>query len=61
MPTVATMAGTTSIVAQTQYIGRELDPSVTWKDVRRIIELWRGPFAIKGIMAVDDARRGKSN
>jgi len=57
MPTVATMAGTTSIVAQTQYIGRELDPSVTWKDVRRIIELWRGPFAIKGIMAVDDARR----
>jgi L-lactate dehydrogenase (cytochrome) len=57
MPTVAALSGTRSLIAQTQYVGKQLDPAVTWKDVREIIELWRGPFAIKGIMSVDDAHR----
>jgi L-lactate dehydrogenase (cytochrome) len=57
MPTVAVLAGTRSLIAQTRYVGKQLDPAVTWKDVREIIELWRGPFAIKGIMSVDDAHR----
>jgi L-lactate dehydrogenase (cytochrome) len=57
MPTVAALSGTRSLIAQTRYVGKQLDPTVTWKDVREIIELWRGPFAIKGIMSVDDAHR----
>jgi len=57
MPTVAALSGTNSIVAQTQYIGKQLDPSVTWKDVLQIVELWGGSFAMKGIMSVEDARR----
>lgn len=35
----------------------QLDPSVTWKDVREIVEQWSGPFALKGVMSPDDARR----
>jgi len=35
----------------------QFDPSVTWKDVREIIDLWGGPFALKGVMSPDDARR----
>jgi isopentenyl diphosphate isomerase/L-lactate dehydrogenase-like FMN-dependent dehydrogenase len=33
----------------------ELDPSVTWNDVREIADLWKGPFALKGVMSTDDA------
>lgn len=33
------------------------DPSVTWKDVRDISDLWGGPFALKGVMSGDDACR----
>lgn len=45
------------LFAQSQYLGEQLDPSVSWKDVEQIISTWGGPFAIKGVMAVDDARR----
>ncbi len=33
-----------------------LDASITWKDVREIIDQWGGPFALKGVMSVEDAR-----
>lgn len=39
------------------YISKQFDPSVTWDDAARMIEQWQGPFAIKGIMNADDARR----
>jgi L-lactate dehydrogenase (cytochrome) len=35
----------------------QLDPSITWKDVRAISDQWGGPFALKGVMSADDARR----
>lgn len=57
MPTVAALSGSNSIVTQTQYIGKQLDPSITWRDVRQLIELWGGPFAIKGIMSAVDTQR----
>jgi L-lactate dehydrogenase (cytochrome) len=34
-----------------------LDTSITWKDVRDIIDRWGRPFALKGVMTVEDARR----
>jgi L-lactate dehydrogenase (cytochrome) len=57
LPDLADLAARNSIVAQTKYIGEQSDPSVAWKDVREIVDLWGGPFAIKGIMSVDDAHR----
>ncbi len=32
-------------------------PPPTWDDVRWLRELWRGPFMLKGVMRVDDAKR----
>lgn len=57
MPIAAECSESNSLVAQTRYIGTQLDPSVQWKDVREIIDLWGGPFALKGVMRADDARR----
>lgn len=57
LPNVAAQCGSASLVAQTRFIAAQLDPSVSWGDVREMIELWGGPFAIKGVMSVDDARR----
>lgn len=39
------------------YIGEQFDRSVTWDDARLMIEQWNGPFAIKGILTADDAKR----
>jgi L-lactate dehydrogenase (cytochrome) len=57
MPNFEARARSKSLVQQTQYIGKQLDASVSWKDVREMIELWGGPFALKGVMSVDDAQR----
>ena len=57
IPNVESQIGKSGIVAQTKFVGSQLDPSVSWKDVGEFIRLWGGPFAIKGIMAADDARR----
>jgi L-lactate dehydrogenase (cytochrome) len=39
------------------YLFSQFDPTVTWQDAERMIDAWGGPFAIKGIMSPDDARR----
>lgn len=39
------------------YIGSQFDRSVTWDDARVMVEQWNGPFAVKGILTADDARR----
>ena len=40
-----------------KYVAAMFDRSVTWKDAEWMIGQWSGPFAIKGILSVDDARR----
>jgi L-lactate dehydrogenase (cytochrome) len=57
MPTFTERVGSNDIVAQTQFFGKQLDPAVQWKHVGEVIEQWGGPFAIKGILSVGDARR----
>ena len=37
--------------------GEQLEPSITWEDIREIVDLWGGPLALKGVMSADDARR----
>jgi L-lactate dehydrogenase (cytochrome) len=39
------------------YLNSQLKRTVDWDDVASMIEEWGGPFAIKGVMSVDDARR----
>ena len=39
------------------YTTSQFDPSLTWDDMAWMIREWDGPFAIKGVLSVDDARR----
>ena len=45
---------TTSVI---QYVNEQYDPSMNWKDAEYIVKKWDGPFALKGVMSVDDAKR----
>jgi L-lactate dehydrogenase (cytochrome) len=40
-----------------EYLNRQLDPSVTWSDAEWMVREWGGPFALKGIMTGEDAKR----
>ena len=40
-----------------EYINEQYDPAMGWKDAEYCIKKWGGPFAIKGVMSVDDAKR----
>ncbi len=40
-----------------EYVNKQFDRSVTWADVAWLIEEWDGPFAIKGLSSVADAKR----
>jgi L-lactate dehydrogenase (cytochrome) len=42
-----------------EYLNNQLDRSVTWDDAEWMIGEWGGPFAIKGIMTGDDAKRAR--
>jgi L-lactate dehydrogenase (cytochrome) len=39
------------------YINGQMKRSIDWDDAAKIIEEWGGPFAIKGVMSVNDAKR----
>lgn len=39
------------------YFAEMLDPSMDWSDAEALRAKWNGPFCLKGIMSVADARR----
>ena len=39
------------------YINEQFDPSMNWKDAEHCVKKWGGPFALKGVMSVDDAKK----
>ena len=39
------------------YINEQFDPSMNWKDAEYCAKKWNGPFAIKGVMSVEDAKK----
>jgi L-lactate dehydrogenase (cytochrome) len=41
------------------WIGRNFDPSVTWKDIDWVRERWPGPLVLKGVLDVEDAREAR--
>jgi len=40
-----------------EYINEQYDPAMSWKDAEYVVKKWGGPFALKGVMSVDDAKR----
>ena len=42
--------------AARRLVGENLAPSVTWADAAELVRHWKGPFAVKGVMTVEDAR-----
>ena len=49
--------GTSITKSVIEYINEQYDPSMNWKDAEYVIKKWNGPFALKGIMSVEDAKR----
>ena len=39
------------------YINTQMKVSISWDDAAAMVEEWGGPFAVKGVMSVDDAKR----
>ncbi len=39
------------------YINEQFDPSMNWKDAAYCVKKWKGPFALKGVMSVEDAKK----
>ena len=52
-----TEKGTSIDKSVIDYINEQFDPSMNWKDAEYCVKKWNGPFALKGVMSVDDAKR----
>jgi len=50
-------AGSKQPYSVMEYLDSQLKRTIDWDDVAAMIAEWGGPFAIKGVMSVDDARR----
>jgi len=48
--------GGDSLTTLSQWIAGQFDPSLSWKDVAWIREIWPGKLILKGILDVEDAR-----
>jgi len=40
-----------------EYVNEQYDPAMSWKDAEYCIKRWNGPFALKGVMSVEDAKK----
>tara|TARA_B100001250_G_scaffold407840_1_gene429273 strand:- start:209 stop:1360 length:1152 start_codon:yes stop_codon:yes gene_type:complete len=40
-----------------EYINEQYDPKMNWKDAEYCVKKWNGPFALKGVMSVEDAKK----
>jgi L-lactate dehydrogenase (cytochrome) len=49
--------GSDSLGGIIEYLNAQLDRSVTWADAEWMIKEWGGPFAIKGVVRPEDAKR----
>jgi len=49
--------GTNITKSVIEYINEQYDPAMNWKDAEYCIKKWNGPFALKGVMSVQDAKR----
>ena len=49
--------GTNIAKSVMDYINEQYDPAMNWKDAEYCIKKWNKPFALKGVMSVEDAKR----
>lgn len=49
-------AAQSSLTTVAQHIGKQFDPTVSWKEIDWLRAMWDGPLAVKGILHPDDAR-----
>ncbi len=49
--------GTNITKSVIEYINEQYDPAMNWKDAEYCVKKWNGPFALKGVMSVDDAKK----
>jgi L-lactate dehydrogenase (cytochrome) len=54
---MAVSAGSREPYSVIDYINTQMKRSINWDDAAAMIDEWGGPFAIKGVMSVADARR----
>ena len=49
--------GTNITKSVIDYVNEQYDPQMNWEDAEYCIKKWDGPFALKGVMSVEDAKR----
>ena len=49
--------GTNITKSVIDYVNEQYDPQMNWEDAEYCIKKWAGPFALKGVMSVEDAKR----
>jgi len=52
-----TQKGTSIDKSVIDYINEQFDPEMNWKDAEYCVKKWNGPFALKGVMSVEDAKK----
>ena len=52
-----TEKGTNITKSVIDYVNEQYDPKMNWNDAEYCIKKWNGPFALKGVMSVEDAKR----
>ena len=52
-----TEKGTNISKSVIDYVNEQYDRSMSWKDAEYIVQKWNGPFALKGVMSVEDAKK----
>ena len=52
-----TEKGSKEFISVIDYLNSQFDTNLSWDDEQKAIEAWGGPFAIKGVMSVEDAKR----
>jgi L-lactate dehydrogenase (cytochrome) len=50
------LGGADGLSTLSEWIGRQFDPTATWKDVEWVRERWPGKLLVKGVLHPDDAR-----
>ena len=52
-----TEKGSKESLSVIDYINSQFDTNLCWEDAQKVVEAWGGPFAIKGVMSIEDAKR----
>ncbi len=52
----AYVAGAENMTTVSQWVSRQFDPALSWRDIEWVRSIWPGKIIIKGIADVDDAK-----